>query len=292
MPSQTASTSILGGILLTLAAGMIFSSMDAVAKSLTGTLPVMQVVWGRYVFHTILVGGVLAARSGGFGYLRSRHPLLQFLRGMCLLSSTLLMYMAIARVPLADATAVLFFSPVFVTLLSVLVLKETIGIHRITAVVAGFVGVLLVVRPELGRTDPWLLLPLAAVVSNSVYLMMTRHLAHAENPAVTQFNTTAAGMVIMCLVVLPVWQTPAPSQWMLMFVMGAFGALGHTVLVKAFSFAPASLLSPFLYSQVMFSALLSIFWFGDPMHPLTLAGTAILIASGIYIWWRENRKRL
>lgn len=292
MSAQSNPTLLVTGIGMTLCAGMLFATMDGFAKTLAATLPVMQVVWGRYIFHTLAVGSVLVARHRGIGFLRTRHPVLQFLRGMALLSSTLMMYLALSHIPLADATAVLFFSPVFVTLLSVVFLGERIGIHRIVAVIAGFVGVMLVVRPQFGGTDPWLLLPLGAVVSNSLYLMMTRRLAGREDAAATQFNTTAAGAVIMSVLVAFVWQPPTLAQWGMLMAAGLLGACGHSLLVKAFAVAPASLLSPFLYSQVIFASAISVAIFGDPMHPLTLAGTGILIASGVYIWWRENRRRL
>ena len=193
------------------------------------------------------------------------------------------------RVPLADATSVMFFSPIIITILSVIFLKEKIGIHRVAAVVAGFCGVMLIVRPGASGTDPYLLLPLAASVLNSAYLMLTRQLAGSEDSAATQFHTTATGAVILSFVVIPIWETPSLPVAGLMLLIGTIGAIGHSTLINAFRHAPASLLSPFLYSQMIFATAISLFWFGDVLHDTTLVGMAVLVGSGLYIWWRENR---
>ncbi|MBB3996829.1 drug/metabolite transporter (DMT)-like permease [Aureimonas pseudogalii] len=290
-PRMTSNQSLLAGIGLTVVAGATFAGMDALGKHLTTLVPVLQVIWGRYFVQTVLMTGYLATTTGT-GFLRTAHPVLQILRGIMLLASTGLMYTALTHVPLADATAVLFFTPIVVTLLSVLVLRETIGLHRIGAIVAGFAGMLLILRPGFGAIHPALGLALAASVTNAIYLMLTRHLAGREDAASTQFNTTAAGALILTLLVVPVWQTPAPSTLALMLAIGVVGTIGHFTLVRAFASAPASLLSPFLYSQVLTAAVLSLAVFGDPLRGTTILGTLVLVASGVTIWWRENRRRL
>lgn len=287
-----AKSDLLSGIILTIMVGLCFAGMDALAKAMTATIPVLFIVWGRYFFHTLLVTAALVYREKGFGFVRTRHPVLHVIRSMCLLVTGFSMYFALAYIPLADATAVLFFAPVFVTLLSVVFLKEQIGWHRIGAVIAGFIGVLLVVRPGLAGTNPYLLLPLAAVGFHSVYLLMTRRLVVEEKSSTTQFYSTIVGVLVLSAMIIPDWQPQSLSHWLLFFLIGAIGAAGHSLLVTAFSFAPASLLTPFLYSQVIFASLLSVVWFGDDMHPLTIVGTCILVLSGLYIWWRENRKKI
>ncbi|MBC8129827.1 MAG: DMT family transporter [Rhizobiaceae bacterium] len=268
---------------------MVFAGMDALGKQLTTVLPVLQVVWGRYVVQTLLMT-VYLSHTTGTRFLKARRPVLQLVRGAMLLSATLTMYFALAHIPLADATSVLFVSPIVVTILSVLFLKERIGIHRIAAVLAGFFGVMLIVRPGFANAEPYLLLPLFGAVLNALYMLMTRQLAGADDTAATQFNTTAVGSLILSVAVIPVWETPSPLTAVMMLLIGTVGAIGHFCLIRGFAYAPASLLSPFLYSQVLFASLVSILWFGDPMHPLTLLGTAVLVGSGLYIWWRENRK--
>ncbi|WP_185984565.1 DMT family transporter [Aureimonas mangrovi] len=281
-------TNLIAGIATTVFAGLLFASMDATGKYTTTLVPVLTVIWGRYVFHTLIVTAVLA-RTTGTRFLKTRQPFLQVARGLSLLVTTGFMYSAISRVPLADATAVAFFAPILVTILSVIFLKEKIGIHRISAILIGFAGVLLIVRPGSGSLDPALLLALCAALSNAVYLLLTRRLAGVDDAASTQFNTTAVGAVILSVVIIPFWQTPTWNAFLLMALMGAFGAFGHSILVRAFAIAPASLLSPFLYSQVLFAGILSVAVLGDPLHPAMVAGTVLLIASGLYIWWRENK---
>lgn len=283
-------SNLLTGILLTVAAGTILAGMDALGKHLTTLLPVLQVLWGRYVVQTAIIGGYLASTSGP-SFLKTRHPVLQVLRGLCLLSASFLMYQALVKVPLADATAVLFFNPIVVTILSVLFLKEAIGIHRVAAVVAGFVGMLMIIRPGFSTIEPRLFLVLGASVLLATYLLLTRHLAGREDVASTQFNTTAVGAVLLSFLVIPGWQPIDAGTLALLGVFGAAGAAGHFALVRGFAYAPASMLSPFLYVQVLAAAIFSLLVFGDPLQPTMLAGTAILVASGIYIWWREQRPR-
>lgn len=282
------SSKLLTGILLTVFAGMVFATMDALGKQLMTILPVLQVVWGRYLVQTVLMTAYLSTTTGT-RFLKTRRPVLQIMRGALLLSATLTMYFALANIPLADATAIMFVSPLVVTILSVLFLQETIGIHRIAAILVGFAGVMLIVRPGFSQFNPFHLLPLLAAVLNSGYLLLTRQLAGADDAAATQFNTTALGAFVLSILVIPIWETPSPSTAGLMLLIGTVGAIGHFTLIRAFAFASASLLSPFLYSQVLFASIVSILWFGDPMASTTVIGTAVLIASGLYIWWRENR---
>jgi drug/metabolite transporter (DMT)-like permease len=202
------------------------------------------------------------------------------------------MYVGLARVSLADATSVMFFSPILITILSVVVLKETIGLHRIIAVIVGFLGVLLIVRPGATSTDPYLLFPLAAAGLNSVYMLLTRKLAGSDEAPATQFNTTAVGAVILTIIVIPQWQTPSPGLFAMLVLIGCIGAIGHFCLVVGFRYASASLLSPFLYSQVLFATGISLLVFDDHLRWTTLVGTAVLVGSGLYIWWRENRRVL
>jgi len=283
------SNPLLTGILLTIFAGGLFAGGDALGKHLVTLLPVLQVIWGRYLFQTLILSGYLAATTGT-GFLKTRHPFLQIIRGVMSLSTILLMYQALVRVPLADATAVFFVTPILVTILSVIFLKERIGFHRICAIATGFVGMLLVLSPGFGDINPALGFALAAAISNSAYLLITRRLAGQEDAASTQFNTTAIGTLILSVIVLPIWETPDPITFSLLLALGAIGAAGHFTLVSAFSYAPASLLSPFLYTQVLAASVLSLLVFGDPLRSAMIVGTTILTASGIYIWWRENRR--
>lgn len=280
---------VLAGIILTILSGLALATMDTGAKYLTGRLPVLEVVWARYFFHAVLMTAWLA-KTRGTTFLKTRRPLLQLARGGALLGATITMYFGLSKVPLADATAVMFFAPVLVTVLSVVFLGERIGLPRIAAVLAGFGGVLLIVRPGFADTDPYLLLPLGAAVIVSLYYLLTRALSGPEENAATLFHTTAVGAVVLSFAVLVVWETPSTTEFALMLGIGALGALGHFCLVQGFAYASASTLTPFLYAQVLFAGIYSVVLIGDPLRPNLVIGAAILIASGLTIWWRENRR--
>lgn len=275
------------GMVLTVAAGGMLASMDAVGKHLSGGLDVLQVVWARYSFHALIVFAALAYR-GGFGFVRARRPGLQTLRSAALLGATLCLYTALVYVPLADATAVQFFAPVLVTLLSAVFLREQVGPRRITAVLAGFGGVMLIVRPGFGDTDPYLLLPLVAAVLLAMYLMLTRQLSGTDRQEATLFYTTALGAIVLSLLMPLVWEMPTAGELALMLVMGGLGAAAHLCLVVAFASAPASVLSPFLYAQLLWASVISLAYFGDPLTAMMLCGTLVLVGSGLYVWWRER----
>ncbi|MBO0905581.1 DMT family transporter [Jiella sonneratiae] len=281
-------STLLAGILFTLAAGCTFAVQDSIGKTLTGLVPLVQVLWGRYVFQTTIMATALSA-TRGTAFLRTSHPVLQILRGLCLLSATSLMYAALAYVPLADATAVIFFGPILVTVFSVIFLKERIGVHRIGAVAAGFAGMLVIIRPGLASIEPRLFLVVLAAVFNACYFLLTRRLSGREDSASTMFNTSAPGAVVLSAIALPTWETPSPTAVALMVAIGCTGSLAHFLLVRGFAYAPASLLSPFLYIQVLAASILTVVVFGDPLHLTTAVGALILVGSGLYIWWRENR---
>lgn len=285
-PGHSGSLTI--GIALILLAGLTFATLDSLGKQLMATLPVVQVLWARYVVHTVFSTGYLVTTSGP-RFMRTRRPVLHFLRGMALLSASACVYAALAHVPIADVTAIVFFSPFVITLLSVIFLKERIGLHRIGALVCGMAGVILIIRPGFGDTGVYHFLALAASVANAVYILLTRQLSEPDEREAAQFHTTAAGAVILTFVVFPAWVTPGPGDAALLVLLGALATVGHFLLLRGFAHASASLLSPFLYGQVVFAALYSWYWFGDPLAPTMVVGTVLLVASGIYVWWRENR---
>jgi drug/metabolite transporter (DMT)-like permease len=276
------------GIVLMLLAGFTFATLDSLGKQLMAVLPVVQVLWARYVVHTVFSTGYLASTTGR-RFLLTRRPVLHLLRGMALLTASACVYAALAHVPIADVTAIVFFSPFVITLLSVIFLKERIGVHRIGALVCGMAGVILIIRPGFGDTGVYHFLALAGSVANAIYILLTRQLADPTEREAAQFHTTAVGALILTVVVVPAWVTPGLADAALLVLLGALATVGHFMLLRGFAHASASLLSPFLYGQVIFAALYSWFWFGDPLAPTMIAGTVLLVASGLYIWWRENR---
>ena len=276
-------------VLLIIASGTALAGMDALAKFLALEVPIIMVLWGRYFFHTVITFGAYSAKTRSLRFLRARRPGLQFLRAAALFGATFFMYLAITRMPLGDAAAIQFLAPVLVTALSGLLLGEYVGPRRWMGVACGFIGVLLVARPGSGVLGWNALLPLATAVLLAIYMMMTRIIRNQDDPATTTFYSTALGALVLSALVIFYWQTLSNFQWGLMIAMGAAGAGGHFMLVKAFHSAEASMLAPFTYAQVLAAILWGYLLFADIPSPWTVSGAGVVIASGLYVWYRETR---
>ena len=276
-------------VLLIIASGTALAGMDALAKFLALEMPIIMVLWGRYFFHTAITFSAYSVKTRSLRFLRARRPGLQFVRAGALFGATSFMYLAITRMPLGDAAAIQFLAPVLVTALSGLLLGEYVGPRRWMGVACGFIGVLLVARPGSGVLGWNALLPLATAVLLAVYMMMTRIIRNQDDPAATTFYSTALGALILSALVIFNWQTLSTFQWGLMIAMGAAGAGGHFMLVKAFHSAEASMLAPFTYAQVLAAILWGFLLFGDVPSPWTISGAGVVIASGLYVWYRETR---
>jgi drug/metabolite transporter (DMT)-like permease len=276
-------------VALIVATGFALAGMDALAKFLALEVPLVMVLWGRYFFHTMITFSAYGIKTRSLRFLRARRPGLQFLRAGSLFGATFFMYEAITRMPLGDAAAIQFLAPVLVTALSGLLLGEHVGPRRWIGVAFGFVGVLLVARPGSGVLGWSALLPLATAVLLAVYMMMTRIIRDRDDPAATTFYSTALGALVLSALVIFNWQTLSSMQWGLMIAMGAAGAGGHFMLVKAFHSAEASMLAPFTYAQVVAAIVWGFLLFDDIPSPWTLGGAGVVIGSGLYVWYRETR---
>ena len=276
-------------VALIVATGFVFAGMDAFAKFLALEIPFIVVLWARYFFHTIITFGAYGIKTRSLQFLRARRPDLQLIRALALFGATVFIYLAITRMPLGDAAAIQFLAPVLVTALSGLLLGEHVGPRRWMGVGFGFIGVLLVARPGSGVLGWNALLPLGAAVLMAVYMIMTRIIRNKDDPAATTFYSTALGALILSVVVVFNWQAPTSMQWSLMVAMGAAGAVGHFMLVKAFHSAEASMLAPFTYAQVVAAIGWGYLVFVDVPSIWTVAGASVVIASGLYVWYRETR---
>lgn len=278
------------GILLMVAAMMIVPFMDAIAKYLAADYPVTQIVWARFFFHFAIMAPIVLYRYGA-GTLRPRQPGLQVVRGGFLLMATILFFTAIAVMPIADALALLFISPMVVTALSPMLLGEQVGIRRWTAVIVGFLGALIILRPGLGATQAGSFLAIGAGCAFAFYTLATRRLSGSAPPLVTLVYTAVLGAAVMSIAVIPVWVAPPPGDLALMAGIGAIAAGGHFLLIRAFDFAPASLLAPYSYSEIVMATAVGWFIFNDFPDGWTWAGIAVIVGSGIYISWRERQKK-
>ncbi len=287
--ANPARTSVGLAIVMMVATGCLLATMDSFAKHLTQSYPLLLVVWARYVFHTVPTFAVLALRRRSFDFLKSNRPGLQLLRASLLAVSTACTYAALRVLPLADVTAVVFLAPIFVTALAAPLLGERVRGHHWVGVGAGFAGVLLVVRPGSGVTDWTAALPLVAAAGVSLYMILTRMLAGQDRIETTTFYSTAVGAVVLSVLALLVWVTPDLAGWMAMAAMGTLGAVGHMLFIKAFQVAPAALLSPFVYSQLIASVGLGIVVFGEAPSLWMLSGAVLIVGGGLYAWHRDRR---
>jgi len=280
----------LVGIALMVAAMMVVPFMDALAKHLSDRYAISQLTWARFFFHLTILAPIVLYRHGQAA-LRPAQPLLQMVRSGFTLLATILFFAAIARMPIADALALLFVSPMVVTALSPAILGERVGVRRWAAVAAGFAGALIILRPGFGVAQLGSFLAIGAGVSFAFYTLLTRKLSGSAPPLVTLACTAVTGAVAMSIAVIPDWVTPPPGDLLMMAGIGAIAAFGHFLLIRAFDHAPASLLAPYSYSEIVMATAVGWFIFDDFPDGWTWAGIAVIVTSGIYISWREGLKK-
>lgn len=279
----------LKGILLIVLTTLCFVVMDALAKTLTQSYAVAQVVWARYVFHVLITVAVLAA--GRRLSLRTRRLKLQIYRSMLLIASTASFFTALAYMPLIEASVIAHAAPLMVTALSVPLLREKVGPWRWSAVAVGFIGVVIVVRPGLGVMHPAGFLVLGTALCFALYQIATRRLSTTDDALTTLLYTGVTGALVASLVVPFFWRTPDLLGWTLMALTGAFGALSHFLLIKAHHLSPVSVLSPFLYVQLPWAVAAGMVFFGEFPDRWTIVGAVVIAASGLFILVRERRRR-
>jgi drug/metabolite transporter (DMT)-like permease len=275
------------GIALMVLTVFLFVCMDTLAKHLTQSYTVTQVLWARYAFALGLVVALLRGRLPGLA--RSGRPGLQIARGLLLLLSSMLFFTAISLMPLADAMTIGFVGPLLLAALAVPVLGETVPARRWIAIAVAFAGVVVVIRPGLGVFQWWSLLPLGTACCFAAFQLITRLLGRVDRPETTMIWTTTLACLAVTLAVPTVWRWPEPADWALMAVMGLIGGGSHWLLIEAFRRAPASLLAPFSYTQLPWAMLFGWLVFGDLPDIWTLAGAAIIVGSGLYVLLDERR---
>ena len=276
------------GIALITLASLLFPTGDALAKYLVLTYDILLILWLKYLVQTVLVAVIILA-GGPTVRFGTRHPFLQVGRGIFGIGSYGLFLTAIHFIPLADAIAIEFVSPLIVVALSVPLLGERAGRHRWAAVLVGFAGALIIVRPGLGAVHWASSLMLLAATSFSLMQIVSRPIARTEHPTTTLFYTSLTALVLMTPAVPFVWAHLSLSAWGIMLAVGVIAALCHWLLIRSFAFATASLLTPFTYAQILGATALGYLIFGDFPDAWTITGTVILILSGLYVIYRETR---
>lgn len=279
---------------LMVAAMLILPGIDAIAKWLSSSIPAAEVTWSRFAFQSLFMAPLA---------LRVRSPLrlqdfgIHALRGILLAVTTLVFFTALAYLPMADAIATFFVEPLILTVLAMVFLGEPVGWRRISAVLVGLGGAMIVIRPGFAAFGWPSLLPVVAACCFALYLLLTRRLAMRDDPARMQFFAGVFGFVFMSAVLLfghlssvgglnPVW--PDATQWGLMVVLGAIATFGHLLVVHAFRRAPAVVLAPFQYLEIVAATLLGLVVFGDFPDAMTWVGIAVIVGAGLYVFHRER----
>ena len=276
------------GIALMCGAVACFALLDTTAKFLNLHMDTLQVVWARYT-GAFLFPFIVSNPWTRPGLLITARPGLQIFRSVLLLGSTICNFMALRYLQLDESIAIQFSTPFFVAALSGPLLGEWVRWRRWTAICVGFLGVLVVTRPGSGSMHWAVFLSLTAALSYATYAIITRILARTDSNETTLFYSNLVGAVAMSPVVLFVWTTPTdPLIIALMVVTGAIGSLGHYFLIAGHRLAPASVLTPFIYTELVWMIALGFLVFGDVPNRWTIAGSAIVVASGLYLLHRER----
>ena len=268
---------------------LCYSTLDLSGKWLVALLPVVQVVWLRFFVHAVL-GIVVLTPFYGRRLLVVHNLRLQLLRGSMLATMTGLNFWALRYLTLDVTGAIQFALPILVALASARWLNERLDARRWCAILVGFVGVLVVVRPGSSAFHPAVFLSIGNVILYAAFNMLTRRLAATDLPATTQLWSATIAALLLAPFGIAAWQTPADTlSWLLVLSMGVFGGLGHLLSAQAHRLASAAVLAPFMYQQMVYFVLGGWLIFGDLPSWLVLLGSAMIIGSGLYLMLREFR---
>ncbi|MGI9500760.1 MAG: DMT family transporter [Geminicoccaceae bacterium] len=292
---EAASSGIRRGMVFIAAGATIAPGMHAIAKGLGDSLSFGQIAWARFFFQlTFLLPVVLISYRGRL----PRPAITHGVRGLLLVLATLAFFWAVTFMPLADSAAIFFAEPLILTVMSALFLGEQIGWRRVLAVLVGFMGALIVIRPSFETFGLPALLPLLAAVCYALYLIMTRRLAKTESAQAMQFWVCLFGMLILSALLAasaqigwdmmqPSW--PTIEAWGWLACLGVIATIAHMLAIRAFQLAPASVLAPFQYLEILGATLLGAVIFDDLPDGLTGLGIAIVVGSGLYVFYREQQ---
>ncbi len=282
---------VVRGILLMCAGASVFPFMNASVKLLGAHYPVTEIVWARFTGHLIIMLLVFLPQYR-WRLLATRRPAVQIARSFLMLAGNALFVVAIARVPLATASAIGFTAPLIVTALSVPLLRESVGIRRWSAVTVGFAGALLVIRPGRLLNDPAVLLLLLSSAASALYQIATRWVSFYDEAATGIVFSALLGSLVMSFVLPFVFVWPGnPFDVALFLSLGLLGGAGHYLVIRAFQLAPAVVIAPLGYVELVGTTTLGYLVFDNFPDLWTWVGAAIIIASGLYIALRERRRR-
>lgn len=277
----------LRGILWMLLAVMLGIFTDTIVKHLSQSYPVMLIVWARYTFHLVPVAAAFGKRLPRA--LNSRRPALQAARSVIQLGAVVSFFAGLRLVPLADCVAIHFVAPILITALSAPLLGERVGMRRWLGVLAGFVGVLAIVRPGAGTASWAALLPLVSALCSALYQLLTRMVGR-DDAALTSLAYTAVAGALVANGALPfVWVAPDAEGLALMVALGLVAAVVHYGQIKAYTYAPAAVVAPYNYTGLIWATAFGFAFFGEVPDAWTVTGAFVVAVSGLYIFHRERR---
>lgn len=279
----------LVGIGLVSAAYLLFTLLDGSAKWLVGSMPVIMVVWLRFVMHA-LIGGAVLFPLRGRALVRSSHLRWHALRALMFVTMTGVNFWALQYLQLTVTSSIFFTVPIVIALISASILGERLDAGRWVAILAGFAGVLAIVRPGSAEFHPAMIGSLVNALIYAIFMLMTRRLAAYDSAETIQYLPAVGAAVLLAPFAIASWEWPASGlEWTVACLLGVFGALGHHLLALAHRYATASVTAPFLYQQVLYMAIFGYVVFGDIPAPAVGVGAAIVVASGLYLFYRERR---
>tara|TARA_Y100000992_G_C21258429_1_gene489861 strand:- start:104 stop:961 length:858 start_codon:yes stop_codon:yes gene_type:complete len=274
-------------IIFNLSAWVMLPIMDGFAKYLSSDLPVLQITWARY-FFTVAFTLPIMVLFFKKNLVWTDKPKLQLIRGLILLTANICFFYSISVISMAKALTLAFIAPLIVTAFSPIFLNEKVGYKRWLAVIIGFIGSLVVIRPGFVEINLASIAALGTGIMYGFYLIITRKLSTTDNPLLTLLLTGVVGAVIISCLMPIVWVKPTLNQWSMMAAIGVFASIGHLFLILSLKFADASKLAPFSYFEIITNVIIGYYFFSDFPDSWTILGLLIIVFSGIYIYRREN----
>ena len=274
-------------IIFNLLAWVMLPIMDGFAKYLSAELPVLQITWARYFFTVVFIFPLMLFFFKKY-LVWTDKPKLQLIRGLILLTANISFFYSISVISLPKALTLAFVAPLVVTAFSPFFLGESVGYKRWAAVIIGFIGSLVVIRPGFLEINLASLAALGTGIMYGFYLIITRKLSTSDNPLLTLLLTGVVGAIIATTFMPFVWVSPTFNQWSIMAAIGLFACIGHLFIILSLKFADASKLAPFSYFEIVTNIIIAYYFFGDFPDSWTFLGLFIIVFSGIYISRREN----
>lgn len=275
------------GIFWMMGAMMMFSVTNSSAKFLMADYSVIQIVWARYFFQFVLL--VLFLGPSLKNVLVTSKLQLQIVRSFLLLGTSVLFFFGLSKLALADISSIMFVAPILVTILSMPLLGERVGPRRWAGIFVGFIGATIIIRPGYGMIQLTALFPLGAACLYALYQISTRFLGRTDNAMTTLFYTASSGTIILSSLVPLYWIAPNTEGWLIMILLGVTSNLGHFSMIKAYEHAPAPIVVPFTYANLVWMTFFGYILFSDLPDLWTISGAFIVAGSGLYIFHRENK---